>query len=137
MEMKKARRQKEAVEEFYKYNFFAMYDYHINALMFSFYQPEKPPGPSWLRNLLGDDFFCHVALLTNSHTPVTDTDLKHLKDFPQLQEVFLGRSQVTDAGLEYLEGLSRLQWLDLTNTRTTDAGVKKLQQALPNCKITR
>jgi len=33
--------------------------------------------------------------------------------------------------------LTKLGWLDLADTKVTDAGVKKLQQALPNCKITR
>ncbi|NQU21935.1 MAG: hypothetical protein HQ567_11685 [Candidatus Nealsonbacteria bacterium] len=42
---------------------------------------------------------------------------------------------MTDAGLEYLEGMTSLQSLDLRGTQVTDAGIKKLQQALPNCKI--
>jgi hypothetical protein len=70
-------------------------------------------GPAWLRTLLGDDFF-------NS-----------------ARWVDLTRSEVTDAGLEHLKGLSRLQQLWLVSTKVTDAGVKKLQQALPKCRIVR
>jgi Leucine-rich repeat (LRR) protein len=43
--------------------------------------------------------------------------------------------QVTDAGLEYLQGLTRLQELSLEETDVSDRAVKRLQQALPNCKI--
>ena len=46
-------------------------------------------------------------------------------------------AQVTDAGLVHLKGLTQLQELYLVDTKVTDEGVKKLQQALPNCKIRR
>jgi len=36
-----------------------------------------------------------------------------------------------------LKGLTHLQVLWLANTQVTDEGVKKLQQKLPNCKISR
>ncbi len=37
--------------------------------------------------------------------------------------------------LEHLKRLTKLQSLYLQNTKVTDAGVKKLQQALPQCKV--
>ena len=49
--------------------------------------------------------------------------------------LFLHGTKVSDAGLEHLKGLTQLQQLDLNGTKVTDAGVKKLQQALPNCRI--
>ena len=45
--------------------------------------------------------------------------------------------RITDAGLQHLIGLNGLQLLTFQGTRVTEAGVKKLQQALPNCKIAR
>ena len=39
------------------------------------------------------------------------------------------------AGLEHLKGLTNLRTLDLRETWVTNEGVKKLQGALPNCKI--
>ena len=69
-------------------------------------------------------------------TKVSDAGLQHLKGLPRLQVLDLRNTKVSDAGLEYLKGLPRLQWLGLSTTGVTDAGVKKLQQALPNCRIT-
>ena len=86
---------------------------------------------------------------------VTDAGLEHLKGLTSLQSLSLqslslfnsrpvtsdGRKfsfpKVTDAGLEHLKGLSSLKELYLQGTQVTDEGVKKLQEALPNCKIRR
>jgi len=68
-------------------------------------------------------------------TKVTDAGLVHLRGLSQLQTLNLYNTSVTDAGLVYLRGLSQLRILVLNSTRVTDQGVKKLQQALPNCKI--
>ena len=49
--------------------------------------------------------------------------------------VDLSATKVTDAGLVHLKRLTKLKYLNLRDTKVTDASVKKLQQALPNCKI--
>ena len=61
----------------------------------------------------------------------------HLRALPRLQTLNLGGTKVTDAGLLYLKGLGSLETLNIRNTQVTDEGVKMLQEALPNCKITR
>ena len=70
-------------------------------------------------------------------TKVTDAGLEQLEGLHQLGDLDLGNTKVTDAGLGHLKGLSELRWLTLTDTHATDEGVKQLQQALPNCQITR
>ncbi len=69
---------------------------------------------------------------------VTDAGLDNLRGLTRLQFLALGGSGVTDAGLEDLKGLKHLTLLQLPRLpRVTAEGVKKLQQALPKCKIQR
>ncbi len=75
--------------------------------------------------------------LSISDTNITDGGLEHLAGFVTLRTLVLDDCRVTDAGLRYLRGLTSLEGLWLHGTQVTDAGVAKLQQALPNCKITR
>ncbi len=48
---------------------------------------------------------------------------------------WLDETRVTDAGLEGLKGLTNLPRLMLYGPPVTAESVKKLQEALPNCKI--
>jgi len=68
---------------------------------------------------------------------ITDAGLERLQGLRQLQVLSLCGNAITDSGLEHLKGLSKLQQLWLGKTQVTEEGVKKLQQALPNCKITK
>jgi hypothetical protein len=68
---------------------------------------------------------------------ITDAALENLRGLSQLEDLDLCGTGVTDAGLENLKTLTKLEGLDLRMTQVTDIGVKGLQQALPNCKITR
>jgi len=95
----------------------------------------KPKGPEWLQKLLGREFFAVVGFVAFGDQGITDDCVEHLKGLPQLQGLYLNSTLVTDAGLEHLKGLTELQCLYLIGTKVTDEGVKKLQQALPNCKI--
>ena len=72
-----------------------------------------------------------------TNTEVTDFGLEHLKSLTSLQTLDLRRTNITDAELVHLEGLTRLRELRLDRRYVTNAGVKKLQTALPNCRIDR
>ena len=88
-----------------------------------------------------DAGLAHIKGLTNLKrlflglTKVTDAGLVHLKGLTNLEELALNRSGVAGPGLAHLKGLTKLKYLNLRDTNVTDASVKKLQQALPNCKI--
>ncbi len=84
----------------------------------------------------------HLQGLTQLHslrvdgcTQVSDAGLENLKELTQLKDLSLIDTQVTDAGLEHLKGFGRLQVLHLGNTKVSDSGVRRLQQALPGCRI--
>ncbi len=111
----------------------------------------EPPGPSWLRNLLGLDFFTDVfyatvrtdaelehvgglselRVLTHSSGFVpllTDAGVKHIGGLRRLHKLDLSETNVTDAGLVYLRDLSQLRDLSLRATRITDAGLAQLTE---------
>ena len=124
-------------------------------------EQSDPPGPGWLRRLIGDEYFFSVSILELNHSEVGDRDLAaimrltnikrlyisnpqitdagllHLQGLTELRVLDLGSTQTTDAGLEYLRELTNLRELNLPNTQVTDEGVENLQQALPYCQITR
>jgi hypothetical protein len=116
----------------------------------------EPPGPAWMRQLLGEHFFCEVeyAWLRGGDaemahldglpqlkymdlrgTELSDAGLAHVKGLNQLDELDLGDTEVTDAGLKHLNGMAQLKWISLRRTKVTDAGVNDLQKDLPNCGI--
>jgi Leucine-rich repeat (LRR) protein len=101
-----------------------------------------------------------LRTLNFTDTDVTDADLEKLAALKQLEHLSLSGTSVTDVGLEELVGLNKLHTLsfsatkvpgtklsgseaqimkqlksiELRRARFTEA-VKKLQQALPNCRI--
>jgi hypothetical protein len=184
VEMKRAREQREAVEEIQKLGGEVQYDREFSESLALMPNP-APPKLVWLQAFLDGDFFDNVVgvlfknctqvtdaglhhlrglaqlqvlelddtqisdaglihlqtlkqlqvlLLNNTH--ISDAGLGHLKGLTQLQHVWLSNTHTTNAGLEHLTGLTQLQDLNLVDTQVTDQGVRKLQQALPNCKIT-
>jgi hypothetical protein len=109
--MKRAREQREAVEEIVKLGGRATYDYQVQESGNSLPDAE-PCGPAWLRSILGETFFARVVDAAFP-PPVTDADLAHL------------------------EGLTQLQSLYVFETKVTEDGVTRLQKALPGCRIGR
>jgi hypothetical protein len=70
-------------------------------------------------------------------THITDLGLEQIGMMHHLQHLRLEATGVTDVGLEHLGKLTQLRSVSLTGSRVTKAGVRKLQQALPDCKIER
>ena len=134
--MKQAKRQRAAVTAIVKSVPFGFsdikyatpdtYDWEVDAALNR--RPNAtPPQPAWLRNLLGNEFFSDVLVVSLNWTWVTDADLEHLEALPRLQQLDLDSTAVGDAGLEHLEGLTQLQHLGLYRTKVSDAGLKHLQ----------
>ena len=125
--MQQARRQREVVEgaesAHYDYQFDPDVNWQANPLFQA--KPPEPPGPPWLRNLLGVDFLSDVTYV--DYKQATDAGLEHLKGLTNLRSLWLDNTQVTDAGLEHLKGLTSLQLLGLNRTKVTDAGLMHLK----------
>jgi hypothetical protein len=66
---------------------------------------------------------------------VTDAALADLRQLTRLKWLDLGMTEITDFGLRHMETLKDLEVVDLSGTLVTEQGVKKLQQALPKCKV--
>jgi hypothetical protein len=158
VKMQRAKRQREAANRIVKLGGSVTYDYEVDASGQRI-PNTNAPGPTWLRRLLGQDFFADVVQanldstevtdaeleflnglprlrwLNLFNTQVTDAGLKHLEPLGYLQRLELGgASQITDAGLEHLEGLHELWAVYLGGTQVTEEGEKRLQQALPNLR---
>lgn len=118
-------------------------------------------GPSWLRQILGDDFYSDVVWVAFGARQIDDSRLSILSDLPYIESLELGQQDISDAGvakvhwsmnlkclvldetritdsaLRTLRSLTQLEGLYLRGTRVTDRGIADLQLALPRCRIFR
>lgn len=86
----RAREQREAVEAIEALGGAVTYDWELEP------NRKEPPGPGWLRTLIGDDFFQEVhevALLSDFHSDVQpDSHIRsaipQLKRLPQLKKLW-------------------------------------------------
>jgi Leucine-rich repeat (LRR) protein len=158
--MHRARAQREAVEALLQAGADVEYDYQRQTdAAGSWVYCAEPPGPEWLRKILGNDFFADVVDVSFFHDErVSDHDLRHLCALSNLRELSIIEGKVTDAGLAHVTGLpnlrevrlsnlpitdeslvhlGRLTWLEkleLEGARITDAGLVHLHN-LPNLRI--
>jgi Leucine-rich repeat (LRR) protein len=143
-----ARIQREAVQAIIKAGGGVAYDWqwrNHNPL-----SDAKPPAPPWLVDVLGVDYFGHVAyvvtpgdsdaelfeveklsqlqdLVILNPEKINDACLVRLKRLTALRSLVLGDARVTDAGISQLTGLGNLEILDLSSTQVTDAGLSHLR----------
>jgi hypothetical protein len=71
----------------------------------------EAPGYSWVRHLLGDDFFFDVDSVHLNHT--TDEDMRRLEAFTSLTCLSLAFPAISNKGLVHLKGLTKIRMLDL------------------------
>src|SRR5262245_28156469 len=79
-----------------------------------------------------------LASVSLTRTRVDDAGVEYLASLPGLRTLYLDGAPITDAGLRRLEGLSSLRYLRLGGNRgITDAGIARLEEALPDLKVSR
>ena len=62
VKMKQVKKRREAVKAIMEAGGSVRYEYSVNAQLSG--STPKPPGPAWIRKLLGDDFFATVLGVT-------------------------------------------------------------------------
>lgn len=91
---------------------------------------DDPPGPSWLRSILGEHFFSSPhsldLLITNDPSPVPDEIVDLIGDMEPLQELTLGNHRITEKQMLAICRLHNLRVLDLNFAGVTDVGAKHL-----------
>ena len=140
-QVNRARRQREVVALVKQFQGELAYDYERD-------RNGKPPGPKWLRNWLGEDYFVDLIVVRvpgvrpvdprlasigalkrlvtlDLHDGAVDDELaRQFGGLLQLRKLDLGGTQLTDAGLASLSRLTELRELDVSRTGVTDAGLK-------------
>lgn len=101
----------------------------------------EPEQKSWLRRMLGDDWFADITYVYFSGKHITNKELvaaeKALRSLPKLKRLCLKNTAVDHRALKYLESVKQLHVLDLQDTPICmdDAGMVELQRASPDLKI--
>ena len=89
-----------------------------------------PPGPEWLRNLVGVDYFARIEKVI--FTGATDQDVMQLERRDGLRSLFVlchGKERITSVGMKHLGELTSLEHLWVTNSdQITDEGLVGLER---------
>ncbi len=83
-----ANKRKEAVEAIHRLGGLVVHDYQVDAKDDPYLiHNAEPPGPEWLRNLVGVEFLADVVEVRLNDTQVSDAGLVYLKRFTNLEEL--------------------------------------------------
>jgi len=121
-----ARKQKNAVAQIQEMEGWVRHDYEFDEDGKNI-KDAQPPGPDWLREWIGIDYFCDVTWINLIGAQVKD--LSPLEKLPNLEVLSLSYTQVSD--LSPLINLAKLKFLLVGNSQVNDlsplAGLTKLE----------
>ena len=158
LRLSSARLQRAAVDSvvklggFVHYDFGAPYDKAFDEYRNAGGTPPDKPWPTWLRDLLGEDFFfgvrsvsfrkvlelkdedlvplsnCrHLRSLNLEYCPITDEGLKHIAPLKLLTSLDLGNTHISSRATRYLSNLRQLRVLSLAHTPANDDSLTHLK----------
>jgi hypothetical protein len=119
-------RERAAVAEIHKVGGSVTYDWEL--VSHPDIKDSHPPGPAWLRQWLGDDFFSDVVWVSLSGDDVTGEWLRRLEPLTELTQAVFIWTHITDDGLEYLARCRKIVQLTLEDETITDAGLACLRE---------
>lgn len=123
----RARRQREAVSAISQVGGTVCYDYQKAGKRPNAFDPRKlPPGPEWLRRLIGPEIFQDVVMVDLKGKPINDQLFNELRKLPKLENLNLNDTTITDSEMAHLAHLHNLQYVALWNTNVGDAGLAHL-----------
>ncbi len=160
--VKRAHSQKEAITWATRTGGYVFYSFEVDSQdrlighfdsNNQFLTDATPPGPAWIRDWIGVDYFAPIIAVhvrgeaVDDLSPVTSlsdlqginilrtniSDLSPLSTLTNLKLVWIKDSPVQD--LKPLAQLTNLDRLMLFNTKVTDAEVDMLHKMLPKCRI--
>lgn len=126
----RARLQRAAVNRVHDLGGWYMYEHLLE-------EPAEPPGPGWLREISGDEYFLKVVGVSLSDTRVGDDDLALLAGLPGLKHLWLDNTSISDRSLRYIGWLPHLEELSIRGCRISKVGTAKLLRTSPNLRIHR
>jgi hypothetical protein len=97
----------------------------------SFDPNAPPPGPEWLRNFLGEEYFQDVVYINLADRVASegDADAKLIAALPKLEYLDMGFCSLTDQALHHLGGVRTLRVLHVDRNKLTDDGLRHLARA--------
>jgi hypothetical protein len=118
----RVRRQERAVKAIEETGGLVAFDYQFAP---EWKQSDPPPGPGWLRRIVGDDFFRAPQHVDLRGEQITDGFLEvHLAGLSSIQLLSIENStQVTDAGIARVARLQKVNMLSLAVPNLTDAAL--------------
>ena len=98
--IERKRNERDAVAVILKLGGIVMYEYQTMPGA----PPPQPPGPAWLRSLLGENFFSEVDFVALQHLSEPKPDRR--TELNQVYGMNLNGKYVAEAEMERLEGLT-------------------------------
>ena len=131
----RARSQRAVVAQLSKMNVEIIYDYQIEA-MTSGRGNSAPPGPKWLNDLLGKEYFAEVYSVTVYDPQVTDETIALIARLPEVAVVHFNSFKpatptnegtgITDGGFIHFAGMHNLEDVCVSSDRITGSGLVHL-----------
>lgn len=92
----------------------------------------EPPGPDWLRNIVGDEYFQTVRMVFFAPT---DKAMKQITtSLPDLRKAWIDAYQLTDEGLKQLSKVKSLEEVTISNGHNLSNNSMSTLSGLPNIR---
>ncbi len=99
------------------------YDFEYDGLRSR--KAPQVPGPEFLRQFIGDEYFIDVAKLSfQGHDPTVNSDLEPFRMLQNVRRIDLDYTTISN--IEPIEHLGKLRWLDLEETEIDDQALESL-----------